>query len=118
MIFYEQDLEDPWSHNEELLEVTDPKLVATIKSDLNISFRYEKEIAPVITGSVVTGGFKRKLRMIRADLFSLLSISQSIHTVASLLQVKALKRGILTNLTKNQDIRSKDSKQIAQLMGW
>ena len=31
MIFYEQDLEDPWSHNEGLIEITDPSLVQKIK---------------------------------------------------------------------------------------
>ena len=65
---------DPWSLNEDLIEMKDEGLVQQIKEDLNISFRYEKGIAPIIVGSVVTGGFKRKLKMVRADYFSLLSI--------------------------------------------
>ena len=74
LIFYEQDMADPWSVNEDLIEMKDEGLVQQIKEDLNISFRYEKGIAPIIVGSVVTGGFKRKLKMVRADYFSLLSI--------------------------------------------
>ena len=83
-IFYEQDLADPWSLNEGLIEIKDQKVVEQIKEDLNISYRYNTEIAPLIIGTVVAGGFKRKLRMIRADYYALLSISQSIHTVSSL----------------------------------
>lgn len=117
VIFYEQDLEDPWSQNEGLIEIKDRKLVDQIKEDLNISFRYDYEIAPVVVGTVVNGGFKRKLRMMRADYFAMLSITHSIHTVNSQTQIKAIKRGILTNLTKNQDLK-KDDKHLTFLKGW
>lgn len=101
LIFYEQDRADPWSYNEDLIEIKDPKIVQQIKDDLNISFRYEKGIAPLVVGTVVTGGFKRKLKMVRADYFSLLSICQSVHAVDSLMQIKALKRGMMANLIKS-----------------
>ena len=35
-IFYEQDLADPWSQNEGLIEIKDQKVVEQIKEDLNI----------------------------------------------------------------------------------
>lgn len=108
MIFYEQDQNDPLSQNEGLIEITDPQQVQKIQEDLNISFRYDHEIAPIILGSVVTGGFKRKLRMMRADYFSVLSVAQSIHTVESLTQVKAIKRGLMANLTKSQNLGEDD----------
>ena len=40
IIFYEQDLENPWSENEGLIEIVDDELVKQVKDDLNISFRY------------------------------------------------------------------------------
>ena len=84
LIFYEQDLEDPWSHNEGLIEIKDRSVVDKIKEDLNISFRYGTDIAPMIVGSVVMGGFKRKLKMMRADYYSMLCISESTYTISSL----------------------------------
>lgn len=75
MIFYEQDLEDPWSHNEGLIEIKDADVIEQIRKDLNISYRYTNDIAPFIVGTIVQGGFKRKLKMVRADYFSMLSIS-------------------------------------------
>ena len=116
-IFYEQDLEDPWSHNEGLIEIKDRNLVDKIKEDLNISFRYDTDIAPIIVGSVVTGGFKRKLKMMRADYYSILSIIDSIYTIESSTASKAIKRGVLANLTKNQDI-NRDDKHLKYLHGW
>ena len=76
-------MEDPWSGNEGLIEVTDQEQVEQLKEDLNISFRCQHEIAPLIIGTVVTGGLKRKLRMVRADYFFMLSVSQSIYTVSN-----------------------------------
>lgn len=35
------------------------------------------DVAPFITGSVIKGGYKRKLKMMRADLFAALSICNS-----------------------------------------
>lgn len=35
-MFFEQDLEDPWSFNEELIEITELKVVEKIKADLNL----------------------------------------------------------------------------------
>ena len=85
--------------------------------DLNISFRYAHEVAPIVIGSVVTGGFKRKLRMIRADYFFMLSVSQSIYTVSSSMQIKAIKRGLLANLFKCQALQEEDP-HLRYLMGW
>ena len=72
-----------------------------MRADLNISYRYDAEIAPIICGTVVNGGFKRKLRMVRADYFSMLSVCQSVYFVTDLKQSKAIKKGILANLLKS-----------------
>lgn len=117
LIFYEQDMSDPWSLNEDLIEIKDSNVIQKIQEDLNISYRYAKGIAPLIVGTVVAGGFKRKLKMVRADYFSLFSICQSIHTVDSLMQIKAIKRGMMTNLIKSQDLAS-DDPHVISLMGW
>jgi len=72
-----------------------------VRADLNISYRHDAEIAPIICGTVVNGGFKRKLRMVRADYFSMLSVCQSVYFVTDLKQSKAIKKGILANLLKS-----------------
>jgi len=54
-------------------EITDPAIIASVKADLNLEDGAD-EYTPIICGSVVGGGFKRKLQMLRADLFSMLSV--------------------------------------------
>lgn len=72
MIFYDQLLS-----NEGLIEIKDKAIVDNIKDELNFTFHEADEIAPVVCGTVVNGGFFRKLRMLRADLFTMLSVCQS-----------------------------------------
>ena len=55
--------------------------------------------------------------MVRADYFSLLSICQSVHAVDSLMQIKALKRGMMANLIKSQDLAA-DDPHVQSIMGW
>lgn len=43
--------------------------------ELNLTVAEEVDIAPFICGTVVQGGYKRKLKMLRGDLFSILSVS-------------------------------------------
>jgi hypothetical protein len=69
MIFYDQLLS-----NEGLIEIHDTQTIETIKDELNLTYHEADEIAPVICGTVVNGGFHRKLRMLRADLFSMLAV--------------------------------------------
>jgi hypothetical protein len=49
------------------------------------------EIAPIICGTVVNGGFKRKLRMLRGDLFSMLAVCQSKGIIDEQKQGKQIK---------------------------
>jgi len=53
--------------------VKDPKVVKQVKLEMGIKFNETKETNPFICGTVVNGHFKRKLKMMRADLFSLLA---------------------------------------------
>jgi hypothetical protein len=69
MIFYDQLIS-----NDGLIEIKDKAVVDQIKDELNLTYHEADEIAPVICGTVVNGGFNRKLRMLRADLFSLLTV--------------------------------------------
>lgn len=52
------------------------------------------EIAPIILGTLVKGKWTRKLRMLRADVFSALSICRSSLVVTKMNQFMAIKRGI------------------------
>ena len=48
-------------------------IIEKVKQDLNLEDRAD-DYTPIICGSVVAGGFKRKLQMLRADLFAMLSV--------------------------------------------
>ena len=75
LIFYQQeDSEIAISKNEGLVEITDQEIINKIGEELNLLPSDYLDIAPFICGTVVTGGFTRKLRMIRADYFSMLTI--------------------------------------------
>ena len=62
------------------------------------------EIGPLITGSVVKGGFNRKLRMLRADLFATLSICKNGILIKEENDTKAIKRGIEQLAIDSQNI--------------
>lgn len=65
-VFYSQ------GENPGLTEIKDAEAV---RECMNLGFKEKDEIAPVIAGTVIlNGGFSKKLRMMRADLFTLLSI--------------------------------------------
>lgn len=104
MIFYEQGNQI----NSDLQEVTDPEVVERVKDSLNITFKERKEIAPFICGSIVSGGYARKLRMLRCDLFMMLSVCQSAAFITKLKQSRAIRRGIIEMIKKGQDINVKD----------
>ena len=63
--------------NSGLQEIKNQDVLNKIKSILNLRKQDSEDIAPIICGTVVNGGFKRKLRMLRADMFSMLSVCQS-----------------------------------------
>jgi len=56
-------------------------LVKRIRDELNLNVRERDKVAPLICGTVANGSFKRKLRMLRADLFTLLAVSQSMYFI-------------------------------------
>ena len=63
-------------------EITDPAIIANVQRDLNLE-EGAGDYTPIICGSVVGGGFKRKLQMLRADLFSMLSVCQSERMISA-----------------------------------
>jgi hypothetical protein len=67
---------------------------------LNLKIQDENEIAPIICGTVVNGGFRRKLRMLRGDLFSMLLICQSKGIIDEQKQGKLIKEGIIQYVNK------------------
>ena len=84
MVFFKQAREGqrPADLNPEMKEVTNPELVTQIRDALNLSFKDKVDTAPYIVGTVVNDhprGFRRKLRMLRADIFTALSICNSNH---------------------------------------
>lgn len=64
---------DKREKNGGLEEITDPAIIERVKQDLNLEDGSD-DYTPIICGSVVGGGFKRKLQMLRADLFAMLSV--------------------------------------------
>ena len=64
---------DKCNKNEELEEIFDKNLIEKVKFNLNLNDSCD-DYAPIICGSVVNGGFKRKLQMLRSDFYSLLSL--------------------------------------------
>lgn len=55
VIFYEQEEHD--LANADLIEVTNSKIIEEVRDSLCITFKEEKEMAPIICGSVVNGQF-------------------------------------------------------------
>lgn len=60
--------------------------------DINLK---DQNSAPFILGSVIQGGFSRKLQMLRSEIFSVLSISQCSKFVSNKKEIKIIKNGIL-----------------------
>ena len=77
----------------------------------------EQDIAPFICGTVVNGGFSRKLRMLRADFYCMLSVSQCSYFVTDFKQIGRIKAGLLANLLKSQDLNGRDE-SVEYLKGW
>ena len=78
-----------------MIEIKDTEIVQEIMNNLNLNLKDNFMVAPFIVGSVVSGGFDRKLRMLRSDLFTLLSVSQSKFFVKECKQGDAIKKGII-----------------------
>lgn len=105
------------SNNEGLIEIKDKEIVTQIKEEMNLLPQDEQDIAPFICGTVVNGGFSRKLRMLRADIYCMLSVSQCSYFVHDFKQIGRLKAGLLANVTKSQDLNGRDE-SVEYLKGW
>lgn len=61
-----------------------------------MNFNDNDEVTPFICGTVLKGGsFVRKLRMLRCDLFSILSICHSQMLISHMKQARAIKKGVI-----------------------
>ena len=64
---------DKYDNNDDLEEIHDKEIIEKMKSYMNVNDQFDDSV-PIICGSVINGGFKRKLQMIRSDYYSLLSL--------------------------------------------
>lgn len=76
MIFYDRYM---FSHNNGLVEIKDKELIKQLKLDHNFNYGKYKSMTPIICGTITNKAynqklFQRKLKMLRAPLFSLLQI--------------------------------------------
>ena len=114
MIYYDQDKD---ARNSDLIEIKDEKIIKKVKNCLNFTYRDKSDIAPFIVGTVVNnGGFQRKLKMMRADLFTLLSVGSSKELTPSSKYGKVINKGVEQFLLQNQDSVFPDIKNYAK--GW
>jgi len=91
--------------------------VNAIKETLNLNESDTDAITPIICGTVVKGpAFERKLRMMRADLFSLLSVSNANTIISSKKQTQAIHKGVQAILDDTQDCTMQDILDMSQ--GW
>ena len=80
MIFYERENEDNKGYcNQDMVEITDKDSLALIRKNLNLTPNDLGDIneVPFICGTVNKQKFERKNKMMRADMFTILSLSQS-----------------------------------------
>ena len=74
-ICYDQSL-DPEA-NKDLKQIKDPKLICKIRKWMNLGICDEDRTTPYVCGTIVNGGFTRKLRMLRIDFYSFLLLTNS-----------------------------------------
>lgn len=118
IIFYQQeDSEIAISDNKGLVEIKEKEIINQIKEDMNLLPLDEQDIAPIICGTVVNGGFSRKLRMLRADIYSMLTVCHSSYFIQEYKQINKIKGGLLANVTKSQDLNGRDE-SVEFLKGW
>lgn len=115
MIFYQRDksmLLSEKNINKELIEIHDPDFVALLRSEYNLKYSQmltslQKMTTPLIFGTPVrsslkvTGAdkitdltFDRKLRMVRADLFALMSCCTNSEFINDALDTIAIKKSL------------------------
>ena len=82
-------------YNEELIEIKDKQLLKKVKQELNLNFEELSESNPFICGTIVNGSFTRKLKMVRADMYSILSVVNSHHIIKNSKQQIGIKKGVI-----------------------
>ena len=141
LIFYER---GNHRSNKELFEITDQHFLEKCRKDyiLNYSLDCKQNVkmsTPLIFGTPVNSkscssnkicgnnlhfksmdyiNFSRKLRMIRADIFSLLSISMSDQFFEQSEDSEAIKRGILKFLESEINNKAESMEIFNKLRGW
>lgn len=80
--------------NSNLVEIRDENIIKKVKENLNIEKTTDFR-TPIICGTVTENGFQCKLKMMKCELFSLLSASESDRLFDSWTQVKETLRGIM-----------------------
>lgn len=74
-------------------------------SSLALTLKDRMKTAPLVAGTIINGGpYKRKLNMLRSDLFTLLSISESAKFMTTKKGIAKLKRGVGFLTEKNQEV--------------
>jgi len=75
-------------------------------------------MAPFIMGTLVGPAYKRKLKMIRSELFAALSISQATAFVAQRQQMDGIKLGVMELVEGGQQEIEKIDDLMQRLVGW
>lgn len=104
-ICYSQDAK---AENGDLREVKDEATVCRIREWMNFNIINQDTTTPVISGTVLNGGFSRKLRMLRQDIYALLCVANSQDLVADRRQQKAIKEGLVALAASDQNFRYHD----------
>ena len=94
-IFFEQ---AKTGGNEDLIEIKDEPTLSKIEENLDMNLKDKFMVAPIILGSVCVGGFSRKLRMLHAGLFALLSVSQSNKFLSERKTSESIKKGVVKTI--------------------
>lgn len=100
MLFYERGI---LSQNKDLIEIKDKKILNELAYQYKKDYLTYRTSTPLISGTVVTsknnqGIFERKLKMLRAPIFSLLAVCQCKEFADKEKQVETVKNGIIRYL--------------------
>lgn len=139
MIFYQRDKSlflNQKNINKELIEIKDPVFIEKLRAEYRLKYSQiptslKKMTTPLIFGTPVRDRqehsgqvgitditFDRKLRMMRADVFSLLSCSANIDFINKAMDTIAIKKSIHKFLEGEMNSRVQNMKIFEQLEGW
>ena len=140
MIFYERSESSQKNINNGLIEIKDKEFLSKCKADYLLSYSQDsytmdKVTTPLICGTIVKeevrGGIKldlepginnmsfiRKLRMIRADIFTLLGVCESSDFIHQEHHIYHIKKGCIKFLHGEFNERAKKLEIFDTLKGW